>query len=423
MHSLNTFNDWLPVIFAAVMGLAILAYVILDGYDLGVGILMRGQSDEHQDIMIGSIGPFWDANETWLVLGIGILLTAFPFAHGVILTALYLPVAIMLLGLILRGVAFDFRAKANADHKHAWNITFYAGSLIATLAQGYMLGAYIVGFEKTWAALLFGVLIAPGLVAGYALGRKLAADENRRRAATQSRQVGAQELVVDGRWRGRGVGGHALGEPRDFRQMVQPALCRAARTNSAGHLGAVRGDRPRAAPAADGKRPPVLATLCHQHRHLCPGVFWLGVQPVSVSGGGAHHHLGRSQRPRIAQDHSGRRARGAADDYWLHNLCVQDLSRQGDGAAVRLNRPMRRFHAPFEPFWPEKAHGYCAFYFEKSLLFRRRNPLMHRGITQPYAQFLFQPRVLKPPAFAHETPQHRRDGGFQLGGGEARRGR
>jgi cytochrome bd ubiquinol oxidase subunit II len=169
MHPLNTFNDWLPVIFAAVMGLAILAYVVLDGYDLGVGILMRGQSDEHQDIMIGSIGPFWDANETWLVLGIGILLTAFPLAHGVILTALYLPVAIMLLGLILRGVAFDFRAKANADHKHAWNITFYAGSLIATLAQGYMLGAYIVGFEKTWAALLFGVLIAPGLVAGYAL--------------------------------------------------------------------------------------------------------------------------------------------------------------------------------------------------------------------------------------------------------------
>jgi cytochrome bd ubiquinol oxidase subunit II len=169
MVALTTFNDWLPVIFAAVMGLAILAYVILDGYDLGVGMLMRGQDDVQQDVMIGSIGPFWDANETWLVLGIGVLLTAFPLAHGAILTALYLPVALMLLGLILRGVAFDFRAKAHANHKHAWNTAFWAGSLLATLAQGYMLGAYIVGFQDTWTAWLFGVLIAPGLVAGYCL--------------------------------------------------------------------------------------------------------------------------------------------------------------------------------------------------------------------------------------------------------------
>jgi cytochrome bd ubiquinol oxidase subunit II len=167
--ALTTFNAWLPVIFAAVMGLAMLAYVILDGYDLGVGMLMRGQGDAQQDVMIGSIGPFWDANETWLVLGIGILLTAFPLAHGVILTALYLPVALMLLGLILRGVAFDFRAKAHANHKHAWNTAFWAGSLLGTLAQGYMLGAYIVGFQSTWAAVLFSVLIAPGLVAGYCL--------------------------------------------------------------------------------------------------------------------------------------------------------------------------------------------------------------------------------------------------------------
>ena len=105
-------NGWLPVIFLALMGISMLMYVVLDGYDLGVGILLRRADDAQKDVMISSIGPFWDANETWLVLGVGILLVAFPMAHGVILGALYLPVALMLLGLILRGVAFDFRVKA-----------------------------------------------------------------------------------------------------------------------------------------------------------------------------------------------------------------------------------------------------------------------------------------------------------------------
>ena len=103
---------WLPVIFAGLMGLSILLYVILDGYDLGVGMLTRLEKDENRDLMVASIGPFWDANETWLVLGIGLLLVAFPVAHGLILTQLYLPVTLMLIALILRGVSFEFRAKA-----------------------------------------------------------------------------------------------------------------------------------------------------------------------------------------------------------------------------------------------------------------------------------------------------------------------
>jgi cytochrome bd ubiquinol oxidase subunit II len=169
MHSLVTFNDWLPVIFMAVMGLAMLAYVVLDGYDLGVGILLRRAGATDKDVMISSIGPFWDANETWLVLGVGILLTCFPAAHGVILGELYLPVALMLLGLILRGVAFDFRAKAQADHQPLWNTAFYAGSLLTALSQGWMLGSYILGFQSTWQAYAFSALIAICLVAGYAL--------------------------------------------------------------------------------------------------------------------------------------------------------------------------------------------------------------------------------------------------------------
>ena len=153
----------------AVMGLAMLAYVVLDGYDLGVGILLRRATGADKDVMISSIGPFWDANETWLVLGVGILLTCFPQAHGVILQALYLPVALMLLGLILRGVAFDFRAKAQDEHKALWNAAFYVGSLLAALSQGWMLGSYILGFESTWQAYAFSGLIAVCLVAGYAL--------------------------------------------------------------------------------------------------------------------------------------------------------------------------------------------------------------------------------------------------------------
>jgi cytochrome bd ubiquinol oxidase subunit II len=160
---------WLPLIFMLVMGLAMLAYVVLDGYDLGVGVLLRTANDDQKDLMIGSIGPFWDANETWLVLGVGILLVAFPMAHGVILGALYLPVAFMLIGLTLRGVAFDFRAKAHAQHKHAWNQAFFAGSLLAAFSQGYMLGLWVTGFASGLWPHLFAILIGVCLIASYAL--------------------------------------------------------------------------------------------------------------------------------------------------------------------------------------------------------------------------------------------------------------
>jgi len=171
MPDLTQPAGWLPLVFLVVMGLAILIYVVLDGYDLGVGILLGRAEEADRDMMVASIGPFWDANETWLVLGVGVLLTVFPLAHGVILGALYLPVAAMLAGLILRGVAFDFRVKAQAHHKPWWNRAFCAGSVLTALAQGYMLGLLIVGFERTLPHVLFAALIGPCLAAGYcALG-------------------------------------------------------------------------------------------------------------------------------------------------------------------------------------------------------------------------------------------------------------
>lgn len=169
---METWTDasfWLPLVFLFLMGVAMLAYVLLDGYDLGVGILLRRVQDPDRDRMIASIGPFWDANETWLVLGVGILLTAFPVAHGAILGALYLPVALMLAGLILRGVAFDFRVKAHAGHKPWWDRTFYFGSLLATFAQGVMLGSLVTGFTHGLAETLFSLVIGLCLIAGYAL--------------------------------------------------------------------------------------------------------------------------------------------------------------------------------------------------------------------------------------------------------------
>jgi cytochrome d ubiquinol oxidase subunit II len=159
----------LPLVFAVLMGAAILAYVVLDGYDLGVGMLMPAASAAEQDAMAASIGPFWDANQTWLVLGVGILLIAFPAAHGHILGALYLPVAAMLTGLMLRGVSFELRVKATGWHAELWNWLFWFGSFLASFAQGYMLGRYLTAFQPGIGYMLFSMLVGAALCGGYVL--------------------------------------------------------------------------------------------------------------------------------------------------------------------------------------------------------------------------------------------------------------
>ena len=164
-----SFDAMLPVIFMALMGFSMLVYVVSDGYDLGVGMLMHRATDAEKDVMVASIGPFWDANETWLVLGVGILLVAFPQAHGLVLGELYLPVALMLVGLTLRGVAFDFRVKAKDTHKKTWDRLFFAGSALASVAQGWMLGRYVSGFGTGWNYPLFAAAIAVALPMAYVL--------------------------------------------------------------------------------------------------------------------------------------------------------------------------------------------------------------------------------------------------------------
>ena len=162
--------ELLPTIFLGLIALSVLVYAILDGYDLGVGILLP-LSDSQQlerDKMIASIGPFWDANETWLVLAVGLFLIAFPEAHNIILRELYLPATVMLIGLILRGVAFDFRAKVNSGLQLTWDRIFRLGSMITALTQGYMLGRYVMGFDAGIWPMLFAVLSALCVTAAYA---------------------------------------------------------------------------------------------------------------------------------------------------------------------------------------------------------------------------------------------------------------
>jgi len=139
---------WLPAIWSVVIAVGVLMYVVMDGFDLGIGLLFPfARGERERDVMMNSVAPVWDGNETWLVLGGGGLLAAFPVAYATILPALYLPIILMLMGLIFRGVAFEFRAKASDANKYWWNTAFAGGSALATLTQGIALGAFIQGFQ------------------------------------------------------------------------------------------------------------------------------------------------------------------------------------------------------------------------------------------------------------------------------------
>jgi cytochrome d ubiquinol oxidase subunit II len=145
MFSLENIVD-LPLIWYGLIATAVFLYVSLDGFDLGLGILFPfAPTDSSRDRMMNSIAPFWDGNETWLVFGGGGLFAAFPLAYSVLMPALYIPVILMLLGLIFRGVAFEFRFKATGKARRLWDYSFHFGSIAATLMQGMILGAFVQG--------------------------------------------------------------------------------------------------------------------------------------------------------------------------------------------------------------------------------------------------------------------------------------
>jgi len=168
----------LPLIWAGIIAFGVFMYVLMDGFDLGVGILFRAApSDRDRDAMMNSVAPVWDGNETWLVLGGASLFAAFPLAYAVLLPALYLPILAMLIALIFRGVAFEFRFKAETS-RYLWNWSFNLGSMLAAFSQGVILGAFIQGFvveNRQYAGgpfewlTPFTIATGLGLVAGYGL--------------------------------------------------------------------------------------------------------------------------------------------------------------------------------------------------------------------------------------------------------------
>ncbi|MDG9930900.1 MULTISPECIES: cytochrome d ubiquinol oxidase subunit II [unclassified Pseudomonas] len=168
----------LPLIWAGVIAFGIFMYVVMDGFDLGIGILYPFFRDkDERDAMMNTVAPIWDGNETWLVLGGAGLFAAFPLAYSVVLTALYIPLVVMLVALIFRGVAFEFRFKAKRT-RHLWDAAFIWGSVLATFSQGVVLGAFIDGIRVEgrsfaggpfdWLA-PFPLFCGAGLVAGYAM--------------------------------------------------------------------------------------------------------------------------------------------------------------------------------------------------------------------------------------------------------------
>jgi cytochrome d ubiquinol oxidase subunit II len=169
----------LPMLWMIIIAFGLMMYVVMDGFDLGIGLLFPFIRDEHdRDAMVNSVAPVWDANETWLVLGGAGLLAAFPLAYAVILSALYLPLIFMLAGLIWRGVAFEFRFKGGEAHKPFWDKAFAWGSYIAAFFQGVSLGAFINGFpvrDQSFAGgaldwlTPFSLFTGLGVIAAYAL--------------------------------------------------------------------------------------------------------------------------------------------------------------------------------------------------------------------------------------------------------------
>ena len=169
----------LSILWAVIILFGIMMYIVMDGFDLGIGILYPFFKDkDERDVIMNTVAPVWDGNETWLVLGGAGLLAAFPLAYSVILSALYLPLIFMLIGLIFRGVAFEFRFKALDHERHFWDKAFIFGSIAATFFQGAALGAYIQGFSITnghfsggpmdWLS-PFAIFTGAGLLVAYAL--------------------------------------------------------------------------------------------------------------------------------------------------------------------------------------------------------------------------------------------------------------
>ncbi len=339
----------LPMIWAVIIATAVFLYVVLDGFDLGVGILFPLASDAERDVMLASIAPVWDGNETWLVLGGGGLFAAFPLAYATLMPAMYLPIGFMLVALIFRGVAFEFRGKAGASGKRFWTAAFAVGSLVAGLSQGLVLGGFLQGITVEgrsfaggpWDWLTpFSLLVAVSLAIGYALlGAcwlilKTQGELNlkarrwsRRLALGVSFAVFAVSLAmlsvdptVAARW---GVSMTAVEWGTFVKVAPLPAL---AGDLDGAVLVARRTVRLGTGPAAG------------RHRNIRHGIPGTGAQHLPEHHS-LRHHDSRSRRGgQRARPDAGRRRDHAAGDPGLYGTRLLGVPRQGDaGCGLPLN--------------------------------------------------------------------------------------
>ncbi|KGV84101.1 cytochrome oxidase subunit II family protein [Burkholderia pseudomallei MSHR3960] len=336
--------DLVPL-WAGVLALSVLMYVLLDGFDLGVGMLFFFHRDEaERDRMIASVSPVWDFNETWLVLGGTLLLAAFPGAFSVVVPAVYFPVLAMLLGLLFRGVAFEFRGVAGA-RKTVWSRAFAIGSLVATAAQGVVLGMFVQGFEVAhgrfvgtswdWVA-PFPLVTGAGLVAGYLLlgatWLVLKTDGPLQRAA----RVAAARARVRDRVHRRGERVDAACRRAHRRALVrvaEPAVLLAG-------AGADRRARVacRAQPAAWRRSVAVRRV----DRPVLPCVFRAHDQPVAARRAAVDHAVVGRVGERVAGIPDDRHRVHAAGAAVLRVLVILGVPRQGAARRRRLRAHVTR---------------------------------------------------------------------------------
>ena len=323
----------LAIVWAFIIAFAVFVYVVMDGFDLGLGILFPLFPEKRdRDVIMNSVAPVWDGNETWLVLGGGGLMAAFPLAYAVLMPALYTPMIAMLLGLVFRGVAFEFRWRTTKE-RNRWDTAFFGGSLLATLAQGIALGAILQGIHVSgrqyaggwWDWLTpFSILTGVALVIGYAL-------------------LGATWLVMktEGELRDRAyhlswvlllamlgaIGAVSIATPFLHVQYTQRWFSLAE--HPADRAGAGRGGRDHRVVAAQPRQqirlPAVLpdagavrAVLCRaRHQHVS---LYRAAEHHDLAGGGA------GEQPDL---HAVRRRRADPADPRLYRLGLLGVSRQG----------------------------------------------------------------------------------------------
>ena len=329
---MNAMIDFVPV-WTLILGAGIFFYVLLDGFDLGVGMLYGFMPDTRsRNTVMNAIAPVWDGNETWLVLGGVGLLSAFPLAFAIIIPALYFPIAIMLLALVFRGVAFEFRFR-DAERRTFWDHGFFCGSLVATFAQGVMLGAFVQGFRvqgRIFTGTAFDFLTPFSLVTGLALifgygllGAGWLVLKTEGDIQVRARRYG---LLVPGRRPGRPPGGERL-------DAVDQRTDRPALVLLAEHRASVAGSRRQRAGSlrhlARALGHIAIRRLHRRDRAVCPLLRRHRDQPVAHDRSASLHALaGRivAQHPGLPP---GRHALPAAGHPFLHGLVLLGLPREG----------------------------------------------------------------------------------------------